>query len=83
MAARLERDIEIGIARRSTGLFQRDNLRVRFAGPCMIALPNDSAVLHHDCAYHRIGAGAAASFGRKNQGVSHEAFIIRREHPTS
>lgn len=83
MAARLERDVEVGIARRSAGVFQCYNLRMWLAGACMIALPNDSAVLHHDCADHRVRAGAAAPIGRKNQGVSHEAFIIRREHPTS
>lgn len=83
MAARLERDIEVGIGSRSGGVFQGYNLCMRLTGPCMIALSNDSAVLHYDCAYHRVRTCAAAPLGCKNQGVSHEAFIIRREHPTS
>jgi hypothetical protein len=49
----------------------------------MIPLSDDSAALHHHRADHRIRACATAPLCRKSQGALHEAFIIRREHPTS
>ena len=57
MAARLERHVERGAARRRTRLGEREHLGVRPAGAAMEPPADDPAVSHHDRSDRRVLGG--------------------------
>jgi hypothetical protein len=61
MTAWFERAVQRRAPRERAGLFERVNLRVRFADAAMEALADDHAVTrHHDRADERVGTRAPA-----------------------
>ena len=75
MAARLQRHVQSCARRIFSAGRQRISLRVKFAVFPMISLTDHSTVLHHHCAYQRVGSRPARPLLRQFNGSFHELFF--------
>ena len=80
MAARFERDVEIGAARLLAGLRERIDLGVRQTKFLMITFTYNLTIAHEDRTDHGIRLDMAATLLGKCERAKQELFVVRLGH---